>query len=136
MAFTRDAARNGSRTGGLVLRGLLTAVFLAAAGMKFASVPFEVAGFARFGYPLWFMQAVGVAQLLGAVLLWVPGQAGRGALLLALVMIGAVGSHLRAGDPVAVMVPACVLLILLAGLAYARRAELLALPSRAAPSRA
>ena len=40
------------RVASVVLRGLLTAVFLVAAGMKFAAVPFEVAGFARFGYPL------------------------------------------------------------------------------------
>ena len=60
----------GTRRGGLLLRGLLTVVFVAAAGMKFAAVPFEVAGFARFGYPLWFMYAVGAAQLVGAALLW------------------------------------------------------------------
>jgi putative oxidoreductase len=36
------------RVASVVLRGLLTAVFLVAAGMKFAAVPFE----ARFGYPL------------------------------------------------------------------------------------
>ncbi|KMO21139.1 DoxX family protein [Methylobacterium platani] len=108
---------------GLLLRGLLTAVFLAAAGMKLAATPFEVAGFARFGYPHWFMLAVGAAQALGAVLLWVRGATCHGALLLAAIMAGAVASHLRAGDPVAMALPALVLLALLAGLAYARRGE-------------
>ena len=112
------------RAGSAGLRGLLTAVFLAAAGMKFAAMPFEVAGFARFGYPLWFMYAVGALQLLGAVLLWRRGLIGPGAALLAVLMLGAVGSHLRAGDPLAMAAPALVLLLLLAGLAHARRAEL------------
>ncbi|AWN54112.1 DoxX family protein [Methylobacterium sp. 17Sr1-1] len=114
----------GSRFGGLLLRGLLTAIFVTAAGMKFAAVPFEVAGFARFGYPLWFMYMVGAAQLLGAALLWCRGTVAYGALLLAAVMVGAAFSHLRAGDPVAMALPALVLLGLLAGLAVARRGEL------------
>ncbi|MEE7490706.1 DoxX family protein [Methylobacterium oryzae] len=113
------------RVGGTVLRGLLTVMFLTAAGMKFAAVPFEVAGFARFGYPLWFMYVVGALQLLGAVLLWTRGCVALGAGLLALLMAGAVGSHLLAGDPVLMPLPAFVLLILLGGIAYARRAELL-----------
>jgi hypothetical protein len=113
------------RAGSAVLRGLLTVVFLAAAGMKFAAVPFEVEGFARFGFPLWFMYVVGVLQLLGAVLLWTPGCVALGAGLLAVLMVGAVGSHLLAGDPVLMPLPAFVLLILLSGIAYARRAELL-----------
>jgi hypothetical protein len=119
------------RIGSRVLRGLLTVVFLVAAGMKFAAVPFEVEGFARFGYPLWFMYAVGAAQLIGAVLLWTRGHVAHGALLLAALMVGAVGSHLHAGDPALMPVPAFVLLILLAGLAYARRGELLQLSPRA-----
>ncbi|AWN47711.1 DoxX family protein [Methylobacterium terrae] len=109
---------------GLLLRGLLTAVFLAAAGMKFAALPFEVEGFARFGYPLWFMYGVGAAQALGAALLWGRGTRAHGALLLAVIMVGAVVSHLRAGDPPAMAVPALVLLGLLAGLAYAHRRDL------------
>jgi putative oxidoreductase len=113
------------RAGGVALRGLLTVVFLVAAGMKFAAVPFEIAGFARFGYPLWFMYVVGVLQLLGAVLLWTRGCVAVGAGLLAVLMVGAVGSHLLAGDPALMPLPALVLLILLSGVAYARRSELL-----------
>jgi putative oxidoreductase len=108
-----------------VLRSLLTVVFLVAAGMKFAAVPFEVEGFARFGYPLWFMYVIGALQLLGAVLLWTRGCVALGAGLLAILMIGAVGSHLLAGDPILMPLPAFVLLILLSGVTYVRRAELL-----------
>jgi putative oxidoreductase len=88
-------------------------------------VPFEVEGFVRFGYPLWFMDVVGALQLLGAVLLWTPGCVALGAGLLAVLMAGAVGSHLLAGDPVLMPLPALVLLILLGGVAHARRSELL-----------
>lgn len=109
---------------GLCVRGLLTAVFLTAAGMKLAAVPFEVEGFARFGYPLWFMVAVGAGQALGAVLLWGRGTAAYGALLLAAIMVGAAASHLRAGDGIAMALPALVLLAVLTGLAYARRGEI------------
>lgn len=124
------------RVGGVVLRGLLTAVFLAAAGMKFAAVPFEVEGFARFGYPLWFMYVVGLLQLLGAMLLWTRGCVALGAGLLAVLMVGAVGSHLLAGDPALMPLPAFVLLILLGGVAYARRSELLQPTSRSQMHRA
>ncbi|MGU3536796.1 DoxX family protein [Methylobacterium sp. A54F] len=127
------STRNGRQIGSWVLRGLLTVFFLIAAGMKFAAVEFEVSGFARFGYPLWFMYAVGIAQLVGAILLLSRRHVAHGALLLAAIMVGAVASHLRAGDPALMPVPAFVLLIVLSGLAYARRSELPgAAPSAAA----
>lgn len=117
--------RDRRRVGSVALRGLLRAVFLVAAGMKFAAVPFQVASFARFGYPLWFMYVVGALQLVGAVLLWTRGCVALGAGLLAVIMVGAVGSHLLAGDPALMPLPAFVFLILLSGIAYALRAELL-----------
>lgn len=122
--------------GGWVLRGLLTAVFLAGAVMKLAATDFEVQGFARFGYAPWFMYAIGVAQLVGAVLLWVKGFTGAAASFLAAIMVGAVASHLRAGDPLSEAAPAIVILCALLGLAYARRMEISGLLSRHAPSRA
>jgi len=113
------------RVAGTVLRGLLTVVFLVAAGMKFAAVPFELEGFARFGYPLWFMYGVGVLQLLGAALLWTRGCVVLGAGLLAVLMVGAVGSHLSAGDPILMPLPALGLLTLLTSVAYVRRSEII-----------
>ncbi len=132
--MTSTSTSTGLHFGGLLLRGLLTAVFVTAAGMKLAALPFEVAGFARFGYPLWFMYMVGAAQLLGAALLWGRGTVAHGALLLAAVMVGAAFSHLRAGDPAVMALPALVLLGFLAGLVYARRGELV--PARLQASRA
>lgn len=117
--------RDGRQVGGLVLRALLTTVFLVAGGMKLAAAEFEVSNFARFGYPPWFMYAVGAAQLLGAVLLWGRGFVAYGALLLAALMVGGVVSHLWAGDPILMPAPATFLFVLLCGLAYARRREFL-----------
>jgi putative oxidoreductase len=116
--------------GSRILRVILTIIFAIAAGMKFAAVPFEVAGFERFGYPLWFMYVIGALQLLGAALLCVRGFNAAGATLLAILMAGAVGSHWRVGDPVAMTFPPLVLLLLLAGITYARRAEFAAIPMR------
>lgn len=129
-------SRDWRRLGDAALRLLLAAVFLAAAGMKFAAVPFEVSGFARFGYPLWFMYGVGAAQLVGAALLWTRGLVAHGAALLAVLMVGAVGSHLRAGDPLPMMAPAAILLVVLAGLAWGRRRAFAGRAAGIAPARA
>ncbi|OHV17490.1 DoxX family protein [Methylorubrum extorquens] len=115
---------NRQRVGSLVVRATLATTFTVAAGMKFAAMPFEVVGFERFGYPLWFMYSIGALQLLGAGLLWVRGLTSIGAALLAVMMVGAVGSHGHADDPVVMTIPALALLILLIALAYSRRAEL------------
>lgn len=117
-------AFNGRRLGEWALRFLLTAVFVGAAGMKLTASEFEVSNFKRFGYPTWFMYAVGIAQLLGTVSLWVRGYVAYGALFLAAMMAGGVVSHLRAGDPVVMAAPALGLLALLCGLAFVRREEL------------
>lgn len=119
------SARSRWQLGERGLRVLLTAVFLVAVGMKLAASEFEVAGVSRFGYAPWFMYAVGVAQVVGAVLLWVRGIVAHGALLLAVLMAGGVVSHLRVGDPLPMPLPALVLLCLLCLLTYARRGELL-----------
>jgi len=116
-------ALNGRRLGERALRILLTMVFVGAAVMKLAASEFEVSNFERFGYAPWFMYAVGIAQLLGAILLWVRGYVGYAALFLAAMMAGGAMSHLSAGDPVAMAIPALGLTALLCGLAFARRRE-------------
>ena len=102
---------------------LLAAMFFAGAGMKFAAVPFEVNSFAHFGYAPWFMVVIGALELMGAVLLLVPRLSGFGAAAMAVIMVGAVASHLRASDGLGVATPALVTLILLVGLAVIRRGQ-------------
>lgn len=118
-----------------ILRALVAVFFVIAAVLKLLAVKFEVDTFLRFGYPLWFMYVVGLAELAGAVLLWVRGAVGYGALLLVAVMIGALFSHIRGGDPISKMVPAAIILVLMAGLAYGRRGEILAPVSGGVPQR-
>nr|WP_245438768.1 DoxX family protein [Methylorubrum zatmanii] len=106
---------------------LLATVFVGAAGMKLAASEFETMNFARFGYAPWFMYLAGLAEMLGAVLLWVRGHVAYGALLLAVLavlMAGGAVSHLRVGDPVMLAAPALGLMALLCGIAVAHRHEL------------
>nr|WP_041929075.1 DoxX family protein [Methylorubrum extorquens] len=113
--------------GDRALRILLATVFVRAAGMKLAASESETMSFARFGYAPWFMCLVGLAQMLGAILLWVRGYVAYGALLLAVLavlMAGGAVSHLRVGDPAMLSAPALGLMALLCGIAVAHRHEL------------
>ncbi len=116
-------AFNGQCVGGRVIRFLLAAVFVGSAWMKLAASEFEVSNFERFGNPSWFMYAVGIVQLLGAVSLWVRGYVAYETLSLSALMAGGVASHLRAGDPVVMSAPALGLLAPLCGFAFVRRGE-------------
>ena len=76
--------------------------------------------FAAWGYPPWFVVVVGVAELGGALMLLVPQLATLGGCLLALVMLGAVATHLVHGETARVLVPLVVCAALTA-IAWARR---------------
>ena len=69
-----------------------------------------LAEFARFGYPSWACRTVGVLEVAGAALLVVgivlADHIGvSGAVLLAVVMIGALATHLRTGDDASKITP-------------------------------
>jgi hypothetical protein len=106
-----------------VIAGVLVVVFIAAGSAKLAGARPLVADFARFGYPQWSCPAVGLVEVTGAALQLVrivdkPG-AGltradlTGAALLGLVMVGAVRSHIRCGDPMRKVASPLVLLLLI-----------------------
>jgi uncharacterized membrane protein YphA (DoxX/SURF4 family) len=87
---------------------LLAALFLAAGLAKFASAG-TLETFARWGYPLWFARLVGAVEIgAGLLLLW-PRMAWRAAAVLLVVMVGAVGTLLYAGEPVQSLLPAALL---------------------------
>jgi hypothetical protein len=98
--------------------------------MKLAASESETMNFARFRYAPWFMYLAGLAEMLGAVLLWVRGYVAYGALLravlavLAVLMAGGAVSHVRVGDPAMLAAPAPGLMALLCGIAVAHRHEL------------
>lgn len=78
------------------------------------------ARFAAWGYPPWFVGFIGVAELGGAIMLLIPRLATLGGMLLALIMLGAVGTHLLHGETARVLVPLVVFAILTV-IAWARR---------------
>ena len=72
--------------------------------------------FLSYGLPPWFAQVIASLELVLAVLLltglrW-PILAGPAAVVVALVMLGALGMHLKVRDPAYKSVPAFVLLVL------------------------
>ena len=112
-----------------ILTAFLTVIFLTAGGTKLAGLPVQADNFARWGYPGWFMYAVGVVEVGGAVVLLIPRGAGFAALFLCGTMVGAALTHLLHGEMTAAPVP-LVLLALVALVGYTRRAPVLALLAR------
>lgn len=69
-----------------------------AGAAKLASVPALVANFAAWGFPWWFVYVTGLLEVTGAMLILWPRTRIYGAALLASTMLGAVGTHLSAGQ--------------------------------------
>lgn len=108
------------RTVGLwVLRVLLAAAFLAAGGAKLAGAPAIVELFQKVGVGHWFRIVTGLLEVGGGILLVIPRLTFYGAVLLLLVMVGAVTAHLTVlgGDPA----PPLILLVLNAVTAWLTR---------------
>jgi putative oxidoreductase len=119
------AALTGRRAATIALwtlQGVLAAALGAAGASKLAGAPAMVQLFDAVGVGQWFRYVTGILEVTGAVLLLVPAVAGLGALLLAGVVAGAVVAHLTVlhTGPVAPLL----LLVGLAGVAYARRAQI------------
>lgn len=77
-----------------LLQIVTAAAFFAAAWPKLAGAPMMVELFDRVGAGQWFRYFTGGLETAGAVLLLIPGLACAGALLLMLVMVGAIFTHL------------------------------------------
>jgi uncharacterized membrane protein YphA (DoxX/SURF4 family) len=99
-----------------VLAAVLGIVFLAAGIPKLRGQQKMVDDFERWGYQPAVLTATGAVEVLAAALLLVgiaiDALAITGALLVLVVMTGALWTHARAKDPVATLVPAAVLLAL------------------------
>jgi len=102
-----------------VLSVVLSLAFLAAAGAKLAGVPMMVANFDKIGFGQWFRYVTAILEIVGAVALWVPRVRFQGAVLLAIIMMGAVVAHLTAlgTNPT----PPIVLFLVAATVAWLRR---------------
>lgn len=71
----------------------LSLIFLASGGAKLAGLTFEIEAFERWGYSLLFMYFIGVVEMLGALGLALKRFSAAAAAGLALMMIGAIGTH-------------------------------------------
>lgn len=101
----------------LGVQGLLGIAEVAAGGTKLAGVDSQVEVFEHLGYPQWFRLVTGGLEVtaglaLLAAFVVAPSLALAGGLLAAAVLVGALGSHVRASDDPGEMVPAAVLLVL------------------------
>jgi putative oxidoreductase len=90
---------------------LLAALFLAAGLGKFASAG-VLAAFAQWGYPIWFARLIGMVEISAGLLLLWRRTAWRAASVLAVVMAGAVATHLYAGELALSLLPATLLVTL------------------------
>jgi hypothetical protein len=101
-----------------VVTGLLTAGFLAAGGAKLAGLPPSLEVRDRLGIPASSWRVIGVLEIAGAVGAAVGlavrplGLAATGGLVL--VGLGAIATHVRAGDPTSEAAPAGIALLLAA----------------------
>ena len=80
---------------------LLALVCVRSGLMKMPGVPgveFWIRDFARWGYPEWFRVVVGIVELVSFLLLLVPRFAGFGAVIFAVVMLGAIFTHATHGE--------------------------------------
>src|ERR1700753_3047312 len=127
-ATSIQSIRPTRRIGAWTLQGILAAAFLAAGSAKLAGVPDMVELFGQIGLGQWFRLATGAVEVTGAVALLVPGLASIGALWLGFTMVCAVATHLFVLHTTPV--PAIVLGLLNALVAYLRRDELVALLQR------
>jgi uncharacterized membrane protein YphA (DoxX/SURF4 family) len=91
---------------------ILGLFFVALGGAKLAALDMFVAQFQAWGYPTWFVYVVGFAEIIGGSLLFIPSARVIGAVVLILVMIGAAGTHILAGQWVSAIVPVVILLTL------------------------
>lgn len=98
-------------------QALLGAVLAVTGVAKLAGVKSQIEDFERFGYPQWFRLFTGTLELLAALGLLgafvvAPSFGIGGGLLGAAVLTGAIGTHVRVGDPVSVIAVPAVLLVI------------------------
>jgi hypothetical protein len=106
--------------GAWVVAIMLAGAFLLTGGIKLIGSPDMIASFARWGYGTWFMYGIGVIEVLSAIALLIPPIAFFGALGILGVMVGALVTHVSAGEYAMIVVPIA-LGAMAAWLAWTRR---------------
>lgn len=88
-----------------ILLVLVSLVFIMGAYPKLVSDPMSVAGFAKAHLPLWFMYFIGVAEVAGAIGLWIRSLSIYAAYGLFIIMIGAAIVTILFDNPVMAIFP-------------------------------
>ena len=87
----------------IIVQVVLGLLFVAIGSMTVAGRQMFVDNFRRFGYPQWFRVVTGSLEILGGIGLligiWLPWLAALASAGLALVMLGAISTHLRIREP-------------------------------------
>jgi putative oxidoreductase len=77
-----------------LMTAMLVVVFTRAGIDKFSDTSGWARAFAHWGYPVWFRLLIGVLEVAAAALLLWPRTAPLGALVVIVVMLGAMGTHI------------------------------------------
>ena len=96
----------------LILKILIAVGFLLAGSAKLLSAKPIVEQFEEFGLAPWMMYAVGALEIAGAIGLFISPLTFWATLGLTILMVGAIGNHIKAKHPIQQSLPAAVLLIL------------------------
>jgi uncharacterized membrane protein YphA (DoxX/SURF4 family) len=111
-------AGRASRIALYVVSALLTALYLFAGIPKVAGQAQAAEGFAKLGYSDAFRLFIGASEIAGAIGLWIPRLAFWAAAGLAVIMVGAVYTHVAQAEA---PTGAAIALILLGFIAWQRR---------------
>jgi uncharacterized membrane protein YphA (DoxX/SURF4 family) len=104
------------------LAALLGVAMIGGGAMKLTAQADQVALFARWGLPAWFLMLVGTFEVIGGILLIVPATTPAGSLILSTIMVGALWGHVVHNDWLH-LVPALVLLTLFLTIFQRNRAQ-------------
>lgn len=77
---------------------ILAVIFILSGGAKVAGLEFEIVAFERWGYHLWFMYFIGIAEVVGGVALAANILRKYAAPALAALMVGAIATHVHHGE--------------------------------------
>ena len=95
-----------------ILLVLISLGFIMAAYSKLVADPMSVAGFTKAHLPIWFMYFIGVAEVAGAIGLWIPKLSQWAAYGLYIILAGAVVVTVLFDNPVLAIIPIVYAIIL------------------------
>jgi hypothetical protein len=107
----------------LIGQSVLCVMFIISAVMKFARTKSMVRHWNEYRYPMWLMSVIAVLEIVGALGMiaanWIPGLLKAAALLLVLLMLGAIHAHLfRAKHKPVMALNALLMLVIAAALLF------------------